>query len=70
MLNLGRLRVLQEVVTRGSFSSAADALSYTQSAVSQAVARLDQFQADATLAADPVPTYPSYCSSRPLDSVV
>src|SRR5947208_9821931 len=41
MLNLGRLRVLQEVVTRGSFSSAADALSYTQSAVSQAIARLE-----------------------------
>jgi DNA-binding transcriptional LysR family regulator len=41
MLNLGRLRVLSEVVTRGSFSGAAEALSYTQSAVSQAVARLE-----------------------------
>jgi DNA-binding transcriptional LysR family regulator len=41
MLNLGRLRVLVEVVSRGSFSEAADALSYTQSAVSQAVARLE-----------------------------
>jgi DNA-binding transcriptional LysR family regulator len=41
MLNLVRLRVLAEVVNRGSFSAAADALSYTQSAVSQAVARLE-----------------------------
>jgi DNA-binding transcriptional LysR family regulator len=41
MLNLGRLRVLQEVVAQGSFSAAADALSYTQSAVSQAIARLE-----------------------------
>jgi DNA-binding transcriptional LysR family regulator len=42
MLNLQRLRVLHEVVRRGSFSSAADALDYTQSAVSQAVARLEK----------------------------
>lgn len=41
MLNLARLRVLTEVLTRGSFSAAADALSYTQSAVSQAIARLE-----------------------------
>ncbi len=41
MLNLGRLRVLQEVVNRASFSAAAESLSYTQSAVSQAVARLE-----------------------------
>jgi DNA-binding transcriptional LysR family regulator len=41
MLNLGRLRVLSEVVSHGSFSSAAQALSYTQSAVSQAIARLE-----------------------------
>ncbi|HEX3801505.1 MAG TPA: LysR family transcriptional regulator [Solirubrobacteraceae bacterium] len=41
MLNLVRLRVLAEVVQRGSFSAAADALDYTQSAVSQAVARLE-----------------------------
>jgi DNA-binding transcriptional LysR family regulator len=41
MLHLGRLRVLTEVVNRGSFSAAADALAYTQSAVSQAVARLE-----------------------------
>ena len=41
MLHLGRLRVLCEVVSRGSFSAAAEALSYTQSAVSQAVARLE-----------------------------
>jgi DNA-binding transcriptional LysR family regulator len=41
MLNVARLRVLQEIVARGSFSAAADALSYTQSAVSQAIATLE-----------------------------
>jgi DNA-binding transcriptional LysR family regulator len=41
MLHVGRLRVLSEVVGRGSFSAAAEALSYTQSAVSQAIARLE-----------------------------
>ncbi|MGO9975779.1 MAG: LysR family transcriptional regulator [Solirubrobacteraceae bacterium] len=41
MLNLSRLRVLCEVIDRGSFSAAADALAYTQSAVSQAIARLE-----------------------------
>ena len=41
MLHIGRVRVLSEVVRRGSFSAAAEALSYTQSAVSQAVARLE-----------------------------
>ncbi|MGI8904821.1 MAG: LysR family transcriptional regulator [Solirubrobacteraceae bacterium] len=48
MLNLVRLRVLSEVLGRGSFSAAAEALSYTQSAVSQAVARLEA-ETDATL---------------------
>jgi DNA-binding transcriptional LysR family regulator len=42
MLHLGRLRVLSEVVARGSFSAAAEELSYTQSAVSQAIARLEK----------------------------
>jgi len=41
MLNVQRLRVLREVAARGSFSAAAEALSYTQSAVSQAVATLE-----------------------------
>jgi DNA-binding transcriptional LysR family regulator len=41
MINLGRLQVLCEVVSRGSFSAAAEALSYTQSAVSQSIARLE-----------------------------
>ena len=41
MLHTGRLQVLCEVVRRGSFSAAAEALSYTQSAVSQAIARLE-----------------------------
>jgi len=41
MLSLARLKVLREVVERGSFSAAAEAMSYTQSAVSQAIARLE-----------------------------
>ena len=41
MLNIGRLEVLRAVVEHGSFSSAAESLSYTQSAVSQAIARLE-----------------------------
>jgi DNA-binding transcriptional LysR family regulator len=41
MLSLARLLVLREVLARGSFSAAADALSYTQSAVSQAIATLE-----------------------------
>src|SRR5215467_2200719 len=42
MLNASRLKVLVEVVDRGSFSEAADALSYSQSAVSQAIATLER----------------------------
>src|SRR5436190_5173746 len=41
MLNSTRLRVFHEVVARGSISAAADALSYSQSAVSQALATLE-----------------------------
>lgn len=41
MLSLTRLNILREVVQRGSFSAAAEALDYTQSAVSQAIARLE-----------------------------
>jgi DNA-binding transcriptional LysR family regulator len=41
MLNAARLNVFREVVARGSFSAAADALSYSQSAVSQAIATLE-----------------------------
>src|SRR5919204_620351 len=41
MLNPQRLRVFREVAHRGSFSAAADSLSYTQSAVSQSVAALE-----------------------------
>jgi DNA-binding transcriptional LysR family regulator len=41
MLNVGRLKVLKEVAYRGSVSSAAEALSYTQSAVSQQIAALE-----------------------------
>jgi DNA-binding transcriptional LysR family regulator len=41
MLNPSRLNVLREVIDLGSFSAAADALSYSQSAVSQAIATLE-----------------------------
>jgi DNA-binding transcriptional LysR family regulator len=41
MLNVQRLRVLREVAGRGSFSEAANALNYTQSAVSQSIAALE-----------------------------
>jgi DNA-binding transcriptional LysR family regulator len=41
MLNVGRLRVFREVADRGSFSAAAEELSYTQSAVSQQIAALE-----------------------------
>jgi DNA-binding transcriptional LysR family regulator len=41
MLNPQRLRVFREVASRGSFSAAAAELSYTQSAVSQAVTALE-----------------------------
>jgi DNA-binding transcriptional LysR family regulator len=41
MLNVARLRVLTEVAYRGSFSAAAEALSYSQSAVSQQIAALE-----------------------------
>jgi DNA-binding transcriptional LysR family regulator len=41
MLNVSRLRVLREIAQRGSFSAAAESLSYTQSAVSQQIAALE-----------------------------
>jgi DNA-binding transcriptional LysR family regulator len=42
MLDLRRLQVFREVASRGSFSEAAVALSYTQSAVSQQIAVLER----------------------------
>src|SRR5919197_964246 len=42
MLDVRRLRVLREVAARGSFSAAAEALSFTQSAISQHVAALER----------------------------
>jgi DNA-binding transcriptional LysR family regulator len=41
MLNVARLKVLKEVAYRGSLSRAAEALSYTQSAISQQIAALE-----------------------------
>jgi DNA-binding transcriptional LysR family regulator len=41
MLNTARLKILNEVAHRGSFSAAADALDYTQSAISQQIAALE-----------------------------
>jgi DNA-binding transcriptional LysR family regulator len=42
MLDVRRLRVLREVIARGSFSSAADSLHLSQSAVSQQIAVLER----------------------------
>src|ERR687888_2709543 len=42
MLDVRRMRVLREVAVRGSFSAAAGALSFTQSAVSQQIAALER----------------------------
>jgi DNA-binding transcriptional LysR family regulator len=42
MLDVRRMRVLREVAARGSFSAAAEALDYTQSAVSQQIAALER----------------------------
>ena len=42
MLDVRRMRVLREVALRGSFSAAAEALSFTQSAVSQQIAALER----------------------------
>src|SRR3954467_13835179 len=42
MLDVKRLRILRAVAEAGSFSAAADALSYTQSAVSQQIAALER----------------------------
>ena len=42
MLDVKRMRVLREVAAHGSFSAAAEALAYTQSAVSQQIAALER----------------------------
>ncbi len=42
MLDVRRMRVLREVAAQGSFSGAAEALSFTQSAISQHVAALER----------------------------
>src|SRR5215207_5605408 len=42
MLDVRRMKVLREVAARGSFSGAAEALSFTQSAISQQIAALER----------------------------
>src|ERR671937_40243 len=42
MLDVRRMRILREVAARGSFSAAAEALAYTQSAISQQIAALER----------------------------
>src|SRR5688500_9475744 len=42
MLDVRRMKVLREVAAQGSFSAAAQAMSFTQSAVSQHVAALER----------------------------
>ena len=48
MLDVKQLRVLKEVAEQGSFSAAAESLSYTQPAISQQIAALER-RAGATL---------------------
>src|SRR3954451_647441 len=49
VLDVRRLRVLREVARRGSLAGAADALSYTPSAVSQQIAALEREAGSALL---------------------
>src|SRR5215218_2758698 len=42
MLDVRRMKVLREVAVRGSFSAAAESLSFTQSAISQQIAALER----------------------------
>src|SRR3979409_42927 len=42
MLDVKRMRILKEVAAKGSFSAAAESLSYTQSAISQQIAALER----------------------------
>ena len=42
MLDVKRMRILKEVADKGSFSAAAESLSYTQSAISQQIAALEK----------------------------
>src|SRR5213079_486942 len=42
MLDVKRMRILKEVADHGSFSAAAESLSYTQSAISQQIASLER----------------------------
>ena len=42
MLDVRRMKVLREVAARGSFSAAAESLSFTQSAISQQIAALER----------------------------
>ena len=42
MLDIRRMKVLREVAAWGSFSAAAEALNFTQSAVSQHIAALER----------------------------
>src|ERR1700755_2596454 len=42
MLDVRRMRVLREVAVRGSFSAAAEALSFQQSGISQQIAALER----------------------------
>jgi molybdate transport repressor ModE-like protein len=42
MLDVRRMRILREVAAHGSFSAAAEALAYTQSAISQQIAALER----------------------------
>lgn len=59
MLSVPKLRILLEVAATGSFSAAAESLSYTQSAVSQAIASLEAEAGTALLERDRRGTRPT-----------
>src|SRR6266576_556066 len=67
MLNVQRLKVLREVVAQGSFSEAASALNYTQSAVSQAIATLESEAGVPLLERDRRGVRPTSAGERLLD---
>jgi DNA-binding transcriptional LysR family regulator len=64
---VNKLRVLREVAARESFSEAADALNYTQSAVSQAIARLEAEAGVSLLERDSHGVRPTSAGTKLLD---
>src|SRR4051794_41916068 len=66
MLDVKRLRVLREVAALGSFSGAAEALAYTQSAVSQQIAALERETGSRLLERTPRGVRPTEAGAAPV----